>query len=180
MKAHEKWKAIEGYEGAYEVSNFGNVRSVDRDIVYSNGRVVSYKGNTKKQTVDKYGYAYVGLYSNQKHKQGMTHRLVAKAFIPNIDNKPQVNHIDGNKLNNHVDNLEWATSQENMEHAVKIGLIDKVAGEGHYRAKLTNEDVIEIRQRVVDGETYQSVADAFGVVKSTIGFIINGKTWSRV
>lgn len=127
MKAHEKWKAIEGYEGAYEVSNFGNVRSVDRDIVYSNGRVVSYKGNTKKQTVDKYGYAYVGLYSNQKHKQGMTHRLVAKAFIPNIDNKPQVNHIDGNKTNNNVENLEWVTPHENYIHAVKNGLSDSKA-----------------------------------------------------
>ena len=180
MTKRIEWKEIKGYEGSYEVSNLGEVRSMDRNIKYSNGTIVPYKGKLKKQSIDKYGYAYVGLYLNQNHKQGMIHRLVANAFIDNIDNKPQINHIDGNKLNNHVDNLEWVTAQENLTHAVDIGLLDNVSGEGHYKAKLTNKDVVKIRQRVSNGENYQSIADDYGVVKSTIGFLINGKTWSRV
>ncbi|MDB4302121.1 NUMOD4 domain-containing protein [bacterium] len=176
----EVWKDVEGYEGTYQVSNLGNVKSLDRNVIYKDGKTVPYKGETKSKVIDKYGYEYVGLYLNQKHKQGMIHRLVAKAFIPNINNKPQINHIDGNKLNNKTENLEWVTNRENIDHAVKTGLLDKVTGENHYKSKLTNKDVLVIRKRVENGETYQTIANDYGVVKSTIGFLINGKTWSRV
>ena len=176
----EAWTSVVGYEGIYEVSSFGNVRSVDRVITYKNGLRVPYKGEPKSQVTDKYGYNYVSLYENQKHKQGMVHRMVAQAFIPNPEKRPQVNHIDGDKLNNSLENLEWVTPQENIAHAKETGLLEGVSGEGHYKSKLREGDVKEIRERSKNGETYQSLADDFDVVKSTIGFIVNRKTWKHV
>ena len=176
----EIWKDVVDYKGIYEVSNFGNVRSVDRIITYKNGVKVPYKGELKSQVVDKYGYNYVSLYENQRHKQGMVHRMVAQAFIPNPEKMPQVNHIDGDKLNNSLENLEWVTPQENLAHAKETGLLEGVSGEGHYKSKLKESDVKETRERSKNGETYQSLADEFGVVKSTIGFIVNRQTWGHI
>lgn len=102
----EMWKEIDGYEGRYEVSNYGNVRSL-------NFRQTGMVKNLKPQP-DKKGYLTVGLCKDGGMKWGKIHRLVASAFIPNPDNKPQVNHKDGNKANNCVNNLEWATSATNQ------------------------------------------------------------------
>ena len=104
----EIWKDIEGYEGLYRVSNLGNIKSVRNSIIL--------KGKDNG-----YGYMQVVLY-NGKRKKLYTHRLVAKAFIFNFDNKTEVNHIDGNKKNNEVSNLEWCTHSENIIHADKNGL----------------------------------------------------------
>lgn len=109
----EIWKDIDGYIGKYQVSNLGKVRSLPR-----NG-TVRYKRILKIQT-DRKGYNYVSFHK----KKFKVHRLVAEAFIPNPENKPQVNHIDGNKINNCVNNLEWATAQENIQHSLKTGLRD--------------------------------------------------------
>lgn len=110
----EIWVNVFGYEGKYQVSNLGRVKSLPR-----NG-TVCYERILKIQ-VDKNGYNYVSFHK-RKFK---IHRLVAEAFIPNPENKPQVNHIDGNKQNNEVENLEWATAQENLNHAFRIGLKKK-------------------------------------------------------
>lgn len=107
----EEWKDIKGYEGLYQISNLGNVKSV-----YKNGNFKILIGGIKN------GYRQVILVKDGKRKYINVHRLVAEAFIPNKENKSQVNHIDGNKLNNKVDNLEWCTQSENMKHAYKIGL----------------------------------------------------------
>ena len=176
----EVWKDVIGYEGLYEVSNVGNVRSKDRVIVYSNGIRVPYEGNMKTQVMNKYGYNYVGLHKDAKSKQGMVHRLVADAFIPREEGKNHVNHKDGVKTNNHASNLEWCTPQENVKHAVETGLLKDVVGVNHYKTKLTEDMVKEIRKRSSEGETYRALADEFGLVKSTIGFIVNRKTWKHV
>ena len=110
----EEWKSIEGYEGLYEVSNLGNIRSLPR-----NGTVPVPR--TLKVSEDKDGYGVITL-RNANRCTKRAHRLVAKAFIPNPDNKPQINHKDGNKLNNNVHNLEWATGSENILHAKRLGL----------------------------------------------------------
>ncbi len=112
----EIWKDIPSFEGKYQVSNFGNVKSLNY-LRTNTPRLL-------KQNNHKDGYKLIGL-SNEKtgkKKYFTVHRLVAQAFIPNPENKATVNHIDGNKANNHVSNLEWATPQENMIHSFKIGL----------------------------------------------------------
>jgi hypothetical protein len=113
MASNEIWKNIEEYP-KYQVSNHGRIKSLD------------FNGTKKKKiltpVVTRKGYLNINLYLNGKIKNIPIHRLVAKAFIENPENKPQVNHIDGNKKNNNVSNLEWCTNQENMLHAFKTGL----------------------------------------------------------
>lgn len=121
----EIWKNIEGFEGFYEVSSFGQVRSLDRIINHPIGPT-RRKGKVLKQykTGDRRNYLCVDL-SSVSHK---VHRLVAKAFLENPENKPEVNHIDGNPSNNNIENLEWVTSSENQRHALDTGLL--VRGKG--------------------------------------------------
>ena len=112
----EIWKDIKGYEGLYQVSNLGNVKSLN----YRN------KGESRllKLGILPIGYPVVVLSKNGKHATKYVHRLVADAFIPNHDNKPLINHIDGCKTNNAVVNLEWVTARENVTHAHINGLAD--------------------------------------------------------
>ena len=109
----EIWRPIKGYEGYYEVSSYGNVRSVDRVVVYSNERKHFYKGQILRLSKDKDGYLQCNLAKNKKNKLCKVHRLVAYTFIPNSNNLPIINHKDVNPSNNHVDNLEWCTYSYN-------------------------------------------------------------------
>jgi len=104
----EKWKWIDGFEGLYKISNSGKIKSYHKS---ETGKILSTKNRS--------GYENITLIKNLKHFYEKVHRLVAKTFIPNPENKPQVNHIDCNKHNNHVNNLEWVTPKENMQHAIK-------------------------------------------------------------
>ncbi len=123
----EIWKDISGYEGYYQISNKGNVRSLDRfDGVHDR------QGTIIKPHMKHNGYLQVGLRKHNTRKWISIHRLVAIHFIENPDNKPQVNHIDGNKQNNNVENLEWVTAKENQNHATRIGLRNNIRkGENH-------------------------------------------------
>lgn len=121
----EIWKDIKEFEGAYQVSNFGKVRSVDRIIIYRTGAKRLTKGTTLTIGKNKLGYPQVSLSKQDKMYSRRVHRLVAEAFIPNFKNYKEVNHIDGNKENNHVDNLEWCNRSQNMQHAIKLGLKPK-------------------------------------------------------
>ena len=125
----EIWKDIEGYEGIYQVSNFGRAKSLGRVIDTKNGRTT-----VKGVIMSPCGKPYLFVYLNKNHKSKYhaVHRLVAQAFIPNLENKPQVNHIDGNKTNNAVSNLEWVTQSENMLHAYRIGLEKSPKGRHNY------------------------------------------------
>lgn len=116
----EEWREIKGYEGYYEVSNYGRVRSVTRTIRYKSGHLRVINGQGIKLIKKNTGYMQVNLNINSKAKPALVHRLVANAFIENPMNKPQVNHIDGNGQNNSVLNLEWVTSSENSLHAYRV------------------------------------------------------------
>ncbi len=124
----ENWKDIKGYEQSYQVSNLGRVKSLSRTIMKSNNTIMYVKERILKTRRHNNGYYMVTLYKNQTPKLCTIHRLVAKAFIDNPENKSTVNHLDGDKLNNHVDNLEWCTQQENITHSNRPGLTkNKVA-----------------------------------------------------
>lgn len=119
---NEIWKDIKGYEGLYQVSNLGRVKSLKRYVNHSgNSKRIVYE-RILKPVVDNTKYYVVSLWKNNIHNRVHIHRLVIEAFIPNLDNKPFVNHIDGNKLNNCIDNLEWCTPKENNIHAYKMEL----------------------------------------------------------
>ena len=121
----EEWRDIEGYEGLYQVSNYGRIRSLGRTLIEKNtNKTKILKGKILKLAKCTNGYEFVQLYKNGKAKQHLVHRLVAKAFIPNHNNLPQVNHKDEKKTNNKVDNLEWCTQAYNNTYNnrhIKIG-----------------------------------------------------------
>ena len=120
--AKDIWKDIPGYEGCYQCSIFGQVRSLTRDVVRTDGSIQVVAGKDMKLIRSRSGYYVVTLCLSGKQKMKSVHRIVAETFIPNPENKPQVNHIDGDKSNNCIDNLEWATAAENNEHAWKHNL----------------------------------------------------------
>lgn len=115
----EIWKDVVGFENYYEVSNLGRVRSKDRLLVYTNGKVVHRKSKIKKPTIDGNSYPRVGLQIKGKLTMKMVHRLVAEAFIPNPDNLPIVNHKDEDKTNSNADNLEWCDNSYNVSYSNK-------------------------------------------------------------
>ena len=112
----EIWRPIEGYEGLYEVSNTGRVRSVDRYVKSKGESYWLRKGKMLSPTKDKNGYLKVNLSCNGKHNIIRVHRLVTEAFLPNPDNLPEVNHKDEDKTNNNVDNLEWCNAKYNSNY----------------------------------------------------------------
>lgn len=119
----EVWKNVDGYKGLYQVSNLGDIKSLDKIVKCKGNNTRISKGKILKQIIKKTGYSQVVLYKNNIRKYISTHRIVAQAFIPNPNNKSCVNHIDGNKLNNNISNLEWCTHIENMNHAWQNGLV---------------------------------------------------------
>lgn len=153
----EIWADIPNYEGEYQVSNYGRVKNL------SKGRIL--KGHKTNR-----GYIQVELHG----KVLVVHRLVAQAFIPNPQDKPQVNHIDGNKTNNHINNLEWCTNGENQIHAYRLGLNKRSENAGRPKKKVCKIDfntgeILEI---------FDSVADAgrtIGIKASNIGEVCRGK-----
>ena len=118
----EVWKPVYGYEGIYEVSSFGNIRSIDRFVPHKVSGRQFIKGRNMTCIKNNFGYFIVTMSKNGIVKKMYVHRLVAEAFIPNFENKPHVNHIDGDKSNNNIDNLGWVTALENNEHAWDTGL----------------------------------------------------------
>lgn len=109
----EIWKDIVGYEGLYQISNLGRIKR----ILFINNKVTCKKEHIISQQINKKNRCYASLYKNNKRKNCIVHRLVATAFIPNPNDLPQINHIDGNPRNNNINNLEWCTASYNNKHA---------------------------------------------------------------
>ena len=167
----------------HEVSNLGNVRTVDAYIknpIHGKGL---RKGRLRKPNIGKTGYAKITLSINGKRYYCLVHRLVAIAFIPNPELKPMVNHIDGNKSNNRVTNLEWVTREENCRHAISINLFEPSKfqqGERGFHAKLKNKQILEIREKYKRGSTVTELALEYEVTHGNISHIVNGKTWKNL
>jgi len=125
----EIWKDVDGYENYYRVSNNGKVLSV-----------IKSKHIILKQRVTKYGYCAVNIRNEQNKRNVSVHRIVAIAFIPNPENKREVNHKDGIKTNNSIENLEWVTRSENCYHSYKTGLrIPTMSGVDRYNSRYMNK-----------------------------------------
>ncbi len=119
IEVGEVWRDIKGYEGLYQVSNLGKIRS----LRCWTGRIYLVRNKILNPSKNQKGYLQVQLCKNGKRKQCLVHRVVAEIFIPHYDEKQDiVNHIDGNKLNNIVENLEWCTQKQNVQHAIKNNL----------------------------------------------------------
>lgn len=184
----EIWKDVDELEGILQVSNLGNLRTLDRLITDKNGREKKLEGKILKQSTTKQGYKTICFRFDGIKKNHRVHRLVALAFIPNPKNKPSVNHIDGNKTNNNLTNLEWCTNSENMKHAFSIGLKNpsnpnksgKIQGALHGKSKLTEEDVLLMRTEYKNGKTLKDIAGLFETTKENVSLIVNGKSWTHL
>ena len=167
--ASPEWRPVVGFEGLYEVSSVGEVRSLRL------GRIIArYKGHG--------GYMLVAVRRDAQSKVAKVHRLVAAAFIGTCPAGQQVNHIDGNKTNNHASNLEYVTGSQNIRHAVKAGLIP--SGALHHKAKLTAQEVLEVRElyasrpsgRVPNRLSFAAIGRKYGVSLMAIRAVCLGLT----
>jgi hypothetical protein len=169
----EIWKPIEKLSGYFEISNTGRLRSINRSIEYSDGRIYNYIGKEYYPAYNR-GYCIQCLNLNGKQYQVKFHRLVAEAFIPNPLNLPEINHKDGNKENNNDWNLEWSTRGNNLLHAYKNKLKIPVKGEKCGVHKLTEIQVNEIRK---SSESGKKLCIKYNVSDQTIYDVRNRKTW---
>ena len=173
----EIWKDIDGFEGIYKISNYGRVKSLYR--VVNNHPM---KEMIRSNSLTKDGYVKIRLLGNGKDITARVHRLVAKAFIPNPNNKETVNHKDGNKQNNRVDNLEWSDRSEQLYHAYSHNLKKQKRGSNNVNSKLSEEEVEEIRKIYKKGDREygaSALGRKYGVTHRTILNITNNLTYKQ-
>lgn len=167
----EIWKYIDGYDGKYQVSNLGRIRSLHRNTTL-----------IKALSKDSDGYLVVTLSNakiGKKSKTHKVHRLVAQAFIPNPDQLPEINHKDENKKNNVIDNLEWCTTQYNLTYGNRLNC---VYGSNNYHSKLTQKQVDEIRRIYIKGDLQfgqSALGKRYGVSHGSIAKIVKGIHWTH-
>lgn len=172
----EKWIPIERYDRWYDVSTYGRVRSWK-----DNGWGRLEEPRLFKTPKNNSGYKSVSLSDRGDSTTHLIHRLVAQTFVPNPEDKPEVNHKDGDKENNFYLNLEWCTKLENESHCSESGLRNPVRGEKHPDARLTEEDVLEIRELYGTGDYYQrEIGKMFGVSARHISSIVTRKKWKHI
>lgn len=169
----ERWRAVVGYEGLYEVSNFGRIRSVDRHSYRRDWRSQIIAQNLNTAGGRQGARMYVCLCKEGIMRKILVHRLVADAFIPNPDPKrlTDVCHTDHNPRNNRVENLKWMTHRDNIRTSVVAG---------RWRRKVTDDQIKEIRRRADAGESQRSLAKEYGFAFGTINSIVCRRSWRHV
>lgn len=177
---NEEWRDVAGFDGLYQVSNLGRVRSCDRFSSRPVSRKRFLRGKILKLILHGKGYFVVNLFASFGRTTKEVHRLVAESFLGDRPKGFHVNHIDGNKLNNCAENLEYCSPKENTQHAFRLGLCDTRIGNNHHGAKLKDADIPVIRDRLANGHTQRSIAKDYGVTQSSIGDIKVGVTWCHV
>ena len=168
------WKSIPGHEN-YEASDDGRIRCIGYIMHRSNGRIYPIPPHEPHVAPDRDGYLRVRLMIRGRRVRKILHRLVAFAHIPNPDDLPQINHIDGDKLNNNAGNLEWTTSALNHWHRRHV--LKKNIGQDNGLAKLRNDDIAAIRCSHL---SHAAEAKKYGVSPQAIGYVRRGKTWAHV
>jgi len=163
----EQWKDIPDYDGIYQASDLGRIKS----SMPHNGT----RERILRQYTTRKGYLGCGLYKNKKRTSFQSHRLVAETYLPNPFNLPEVNHKKGIKTDNRPCAIEWNSHNENIQHAVKHSLIQK--GETHRKAKVTEIQVLEIRKSIF---STKYLAEKYNVSKNTIWSIKRKETWSHI
>lgn len=179
----EEWKPVTGFDGYYEVSNFGRVKTCKHSFVRKDGKPMTIPERIINGSVDTKGYLQVDLKIDGKRYIRCIHRLVADAFIENPEKKDQVNHKDGNKLNNSVDNLEWVTCKENIRHAWGNHLNGPLKGEKHGNHILTDDAVRYIRENYKPRDKkngMNALARKFGVSTYPIYRVLKGEGWKHI
>lgn len=171
-KVIENFVPVKGYDGIYEVSNLGRIKSLERVDCKGQHR----KSLFKSPSFDQNYYLITSLSQDRVNKMVKFHRVVADAFIPNPENKSEINHINGIKWDNRVENLEWVTPRENKIHAEEIGL-RKTKGEANASSKLTNEIVLEIFN---SNKSNKELAIQYQIGVLQISRIKMGYNWSHI
>lgn len=181
-EAGEEWRAVAGFEGAYEVSSLGRVRSLDRTITCANRwggvSVKRLRGKMLKLLWDTAGYQQVCLYRDSQGTPRPVHKLVAVAFIGRCPDGEEVRHGPNGKLDNRASQLCYGTPDDQKLDMLRDGT--QIYGEEVKTAKLTAEIVMECRRRVANGESKAALALEFGVSKSAMGFAVTGRNWGHL
>lgn len=174
---------VVGWEGLYAVTEDGKVWSYPRSWVMPNGGTQSHNGFFLKQLRSTNGYWLVFLSQpGRRVKMKQVHRLVATAFIPNPDDKPEVNHIDSDRGNNNFSNLEWVTRSENNNHMIASGRhrVGRQPGQINPHSKLTNDQVLAMRRLREQGLGPSQIARMYGVKPHTVTQIVQRKRWTHI
>lgn len=173
----EVWKSVVGYEGLYEVSDLGRVKTLKRSYTSTFG-TVNLKEKIRVLSLLPNGYLQLTLHKNGSKTHFLAHRLVALSFIPNPENKPCVNHKNGIRNDNRIENLEWVTSKENIHHAINFGNQNNV-GENHPMVKLNESQVFDIKYNLGHLPNME-VAKKFNVSRDIIWRIRRGLNWTHI
>jgi len=182
----EIWKGIPGYEDYYIISNLGRVKSLERICYYNVNKTNIRNSRLKKErilttSIDAFGYQSVNISLNAKNKILKIAKLIAIAFIPNPENHPIINHINGVKSDNRIENLEWCTHKHNVNHAIETGLLVFKLGSDNANSKFSHNDILKIKKDFKENPNIivKDYASELGVSRVTIWRILSKKTYKN-
>lgn len=175
-KVREIFVPLKGYKGYYKISNLGNIISLSKRIPCSSGKTRLLKERILPNTVHVFGYVRRSLSRDTIAKEYAVHRLVWVSFKGKIPKGKEINHINGIKNDNRLLNLELATRKENIQHAIRTGLLN-TRGEGSPNSKLTTKQVIKIRKNKKKGHSLSKIGKEFNINPGYASLIISGKRW---